>query len=68
MCMTTTIPNGPYSGGDILRLARELDVPGILVSRGRRTQTRAYAVRLESGAILLWKVIAPAEQHYAGCA
>lgn len=60
------IPNGAYSAADILRLARELNVPGTLVRRGRLTETRAYAVALESGAIFMWKVTAAPDKHYTG--
>lgn len=64
--MANTIPNGSYNGADILRLARELDVPGVLVSRGRKLETRAYAVALSNGETLAWKVTALPEQHYTG--
>jgi hypothetical protein len=61
------IPNGSYTAADILRLARELDVPGSLVRRGRVTETRAYPVALGNGETLQTKVNAPAAAHYTGC-
>lgn len=61
--MTKTIPNGDHSPADILRLARVLGVSGVLVSRGRRTQTRAYPVLLGNGEILMWRINAAPEFH-----
>jgi hypothetical protein len=66
MANTNRIPNGSYTPADILRLARELDVPGALVSRGRKLETRSYAVELSDGGTLGWKVTALPEQHYTG--
>ena len=61
--MTKTIPNGSYTGQQLLEAARRLGVSGVLVTHGRKTQTRAYPVRLESGALLMWRVNAPASEH-----
>lgn len=61
-----TIPNGDHSAFDILRLARELDVPGILIARGRKYETRSYAVMLDNGEILPWHISALPAEHYAG--
>jgi hypothetical protein len=61
-----TIPNDPMTPAALLVRARELDVPGVLVSRGRRTETRAYAVLLENGEIMMSRVNAAPELHYTG--
>ena len=66
MKTSNRIPNGSYNAADILRLSRELDVPGVLVRRGRVTETRAYPVALESGATLMTKINALPELHYTG--
>lgn len=63
MSNTKCIPAGSYSAADILRVARAHRVRGDLVSRGRKTETRAYPVRLDSGDILHWTVTAPAAEH-----
>lgn len=63
---TNVIPNQPLTPSDILRLARELDVPGELVSHGRKNETRAYPVALANGEILKWQVTAPIGAHYVG--
>jgi hypothetical protein len=60
------IPNQPMTAADVLRLARQHDVPGTLVSSGRKNETRAYPVLLDSGAVLQWQVTAPASLHYTG--
>lgn len=60
---TNKLPNIPMNGSDVLRLARELDVPGKLIRRGRKNETRAYAtVQADNPRI----VIAPASEHYTG--
>lgn len=63
---TNAIPNVSRTARDTLRMARELDVPGVLVRRGRKYETRAYAVRLESGALMQDLIIALPAEHYTG--
>lgn len=64
--MSRTITNGAYTATELVTKARELDVPGQLIRRGRKNETRGYPVRLESGSILIWMVCASADQHYTG--
>jgi len=61
------IPNVTRNAADTLRMARELDVPGVLVRRGRKYETRTYPVRLESGALMQDLIIALPAEHYTGC-
>ncbi len=64
--MSDAIPAGSYTATEILRLAREHHVPGKLMRRGRRLETRAYPVRLDSGSTLQWSVTALPGDHYVG--
>lgn len=63
---TNAIPNVSRTATDTLRMARELDVPGVLIRRGRKYETRAYAVHHESGALMQDVIIALPSEHYTG--
>lgn len=63
---TKVLPNESYTAERLLEVARELGIRGRLVRRGRRTETREYPVRLDSGAILWTRVTASPELHCRG--
>jgi hypothetical protein len=61
--VTRAIPAGSYTAERLLQVARELGIPGRLVRRGSKTETRAYPVRLGSGGILWTRINASPELH-----
>lgn len=56
-------PVNGYTPADVLRLAREHNVPGVLVKRNRTTEDRAYAI---AGSSVPMVIRALPEAHYAG--
>jgi hypothetical protein len=62
---TSAIPPGSYDAAELLRLARELDVPGTPAGRRDRFSViRAYPVLNDAGRVVMTHIAAPPEQHH----